>query len=197
MMHHYDSLALAQYEYHEFTVPEMNYTQGSLISTINNTIQGRKVKFIVTTGMKTMVKYLRSTRIPRIKLSKPLSHVLGWPTQVKGIKLTSPITSPGTIQVNSGFEKLFMYAPGLVKECMVGDVMAAFMGTVTPVFDHDVHIVEPPIVVYRPIREDLPPMHSIRLDLHDGLGRPLIWVYNPAQKPQATLQFRSKEISLE
>ena len=57
----------------------------------------------------------------------------------------------------------------------MGDVMAPFMGNVTPVFEHEVYIVEPPIVMYVPIREDLPYKDSIRLDLHDELGRPLAW----------------------
>ena len=53
--------------------------------------------------------------------------------------------------------------------------------------------MEPPIVMYVPIMEDLPYKDSIRLDLHDELGRPLAWDKDTIQKPQATLHFRTRE----
>ena len=75
----------------------------------------------------------------------------------------------------------------------MGDVMSPFLGNVTPVFDREVYIVESPIVKYVPIRDDLPYKDSIRLDLHDELGRPLAWDRDTIQKPQATLHFRTRE----
>ena len=46
-----------------------------------------------------------------------------------------PVTRTDKIQAHARFNTLFMYAPGLVKETMVGDVMAPFFGNVTPVFE--------------------------------------------------------------
>ena len=127
----------------------------------------------------------------QITINKPLALVLGFREEISNQSL--PVTSRDKIEPYARFSTLFMYAPGLVKETMVGDVMAPFMGNVTPVFEHEVYIVEPPIVMYVPIREDLPYKDSIRLDLHDELGRPLAWDKDTIQKPQATLHFRTRE----
>ena len=106
-------------------------------------------------------------------INKPLALVLGFRQEISNQGL--PVTSPDKIEAYAQFNTLFMYAPGLVlvKETMVGGVMAPFLGNVTPVFDREVYIVEPPIVMYVPIMEDLPYKDSIRLNLHDELGRPL------------------------
>ena len=47
--------------------------------------------------------------------------------------------------------------------------------------------------MYVPIMEDLPYKDSIRLDLHNELGRPLAWDKDTTQKPQATLHFRAPD----
>ena len=86
-----------------------------------------------------------------------------------------------------------MYAPGLVKETMVGDVMAPFLGNVTPVFERPGLQCGAPHSDVCTNQEDLPYKDSIRLDLHDELGRPLAWDKDTIQKPKATLHFRTRE----
>ena len=176
----------------DYTVPMGNYTEETLIYTLNNMMQGNtKVKFSIHEG-KTKVEYdIGAVQETFLIINKPLAVVLGWPDAQD--RVTIPGGSPGTISTQGGFQTLYMYSPRLVKECIVGDVMAAFMGTITPVLDHDVYIMDPPLVMYRQIRQDLPPFtNSIKLDLHDTLGRPITWT-DPIQVPQATLHFRQIE----
>ena len=126
-------------------------------------------------------------------MNKPLALVLGF--RQEGTH-NLPVTSANKIDVHAGFNNLFMYVSGLVKETMVGDAMAPFLGNVTPVFDHEVYIVEPPppIVMYAPIMEDLPYEDSIRLDLLDELGKALAWDRTPFRnhRPHFTLEPGSK-----
>ena len=175
-----------------YTLPVGNYTPATMIYTLSNLMQGHtKVKFSIHEG-KTKIDYdIGDTRTTVLNINKPLAVVLGW--TAAQATLAVPSVSPGKISTQGGFQTLYMYSPRLVQECIVGDVMAPFMGTITPVLDHDVYIMEPPLVMYRPIRQDLPPFtDSIRLDLYDSLGRPITWS-DPIQEPKATLHFRKIE----
>ena len=150
-----------------------------------------KISMPINDNNKTLIRKKVAFTYPimHITINKPL--VLGFRQEISNQGLL--VTSPDKIEAYAWFNTLFMCAPGLVKEKMVGDVMAPFLGNVTPVFDRKVYIVEPLIVMYVPIMEDLPYKDSIRLDLHDELGRPLAWDKDTIQKPQATLHFRTRE----
>ena len=78
----------------------------------------------------------------QITINKPLALVLGFREEISNQGL--PVTRTDKIEAYARFNTLFMYAPGLVKETVVGDVMAPFLGNVTPVFEREVYIVEPP-----------------------------------------------------
>ena len=54
--------------------------------------------------------------------------VLGFRQEISNQGL--PVISPDKIEAYAQFNTLFMYVPGLVKETMVGDVMAPFLGNV-------------------------------------------------------------------
>ena len=87
-------------------------------------------------------KVVSTYPIMQITINKPLALVLGFRQEISNQGL--PVTSPNKIEAYVRFNTLFVYAPGLVKETMVGDVMTPFLGNVTPVFDREVYIVEPP-----------------------------------------------------
>ena len=171
-----------------YRIPQGVYSKKSLIQTINSLTT--KISMHIDDNNKTLIKKKVAFTM-QITINKPLALVLGFKQEISNQGL--PVTSPDKIEAYARFNTLFMYAPGLVKETMVGDVMAPFLGNVTPVFECQVYIMEPPIVMYVPIREDLPYKDSIRLDLHDELGRPLAWDKDTIQKPQATLHFRTRE----
>ena len=171
-----------------YRIPQGVYSNKSLIQTINSLTT--KISMHIDDNNKTLIKKKVAFTM-QITINKPLALVLGFREEISNQSL--PVTSRDKIEPYARFSTLFTYAPGLVKETMVGDVMAPFMGNVTPVFESEVYIVEPPIVMYVPIMEDLPYRDSIRLDLHDELGRPLAWDKDTIQKPQATLHFRTRE----
>ena len=171
-----------------YRIPQGVYSNKSLIQTINSLTT--KISMHIDDNNKTLIKKKVAFTM-QITINKPLALVLGFRQEISNQGL--PVTSPDKIEAYARFNTLFMYAPGLVKETMVGDVMAPFLGNVTPAFECEVYIVEPPIVMYVPIMEDLPYKDSIKLDLHNELGRPLAWDKDTIQKPQATLHFRTRE----
>ena len=153
-----------------YRIPQGVYNNKSLIKTINSLTT--KISMHIDDNNKTLIRKKVASTYPimQITINKPLALVLGFRQEISNQGL--PVISPDKIEAYARFNTLFMYAPGLVKETMVGDVMAPILGNVTPVFEREVYIVEPPIVMYVPIMEDLPYRDSIRLDLHDELGRP-------------------------
>ena len=167
-----------------YRIPQGMYSNKLLIQTINSLTS--KISMHIDDNNKTLIRKKVAFTYPimQITINKPLALVLGFRQEISNQGL--PVTSPDKIEAYARFNTLFMYAPGLVKETMVGDGMASFMGNVTPVFEREIYIVEPPIVIYVPVMEDLPCKDSIRLDLHDELGRPLAWDKDTIQKPQAT-----------
>ena len=176
-----------------YRIPQGVYSNKSLIQTINSLTT--KISMHIDDNNKTLIRKKVAFTYPimQITINKPLALVLvlGFRQEISSHGL--PVTSPDKIEAYAPFNTLFMYTPGLVKETMVGDVMAPFLGNVTPVFERKVYIVESPIVMYVPIKEDLPYKDSVRLYLHDELGRPLAWDKDTIQKPQATLHFRTRE----
>ena len=174
-----------------YRIPQGVYSNKSLIQTINSLTT--KISMHIDDNNKTLIRKKVASTYPimQITINKPLALVLGFRQEISNQGL--PVTRPDKIESYARFNTLCMYAPGLVKETMMGDVMAPFMGNVTPVFECEVYIMEPPIVMYIPIMKDLPYKDSIRLDLHDELGRPLAWDKDTIQKPQATFHFRTRK----
>ena len=122
-----------------YRIPQGVYSNKSLIQTINSlTI---KISMHIDDNNKTLIKKKVAFTM-QITINKPLALVLGFKQEISNQGL--PVTSPDKIEAYARFNTLFMYVPGLVKETMVGDVMAPFLGNVTPVFEREVYIVEPP-----------------------------------------------------
>ena len=172
-----------------YRIPQVVYNNKLLIQTINSLTT--KISMHIDDNNKTLIikKVAFTYSIMQIMINKPLALVLGFRQEISNQGM--PVTSPDKIEAYARFNNLYTYF--LVKETMVGDVMAPFLGNVTHVFDCKVYIVEPPIVMYVPIMGDLPYKDSIRLDLHNELGRPLAWDKDTIQKQQATLHFRTRK----